>query len=199
MVSSGPEVAGGDRDDPVPHSIPGANAEEQRARYAEVLSAQVRLSFPTAVVAHMVKSGETPLAADPSRSGMPCIPFSPSNRGNSRSACSRSNSSHPEQSDNRTRSDPRGQAHPTSLSDHAVGHGHAGAAAEGTGFGLRRRALRPGEFVEAFKGDLGGEAQARLTYAKAQQVHFAILNIATSYLLASTAPGNWRGLPGTDS
>src|SRR5262249_14796131 len=44
------------------------------------------------------------------------------------------------------------------------------------------------EFIEAFKGDLGGEAQARLTYAKAQQVHFATLNIATSYLLARTAP-----------
>src|SRR5262249_22261932 len=44
------------------------------------------------------------------------------------------------------------------------------------------------EFIEAFKGDLGGEAQTRLTYAKAQQVHFATLNIATSYLLARTAP-----------
>ena len=44
------------------------------------------------------------------------------------------------------------------------------------------------EFVETFKGELGGEAQARLTYAKAQQVHTAVLNIATSYLIASTAP-----------
>src|SRR4029077_14980994 len=36
--------------------------------------------------------------------------------------------------------------------------------------------------------DLGGEATARLTHAKAQQVHNVVLNVATSYLVARTAP-----------
>ena len=35
---------------------------------------------------------------------------------------------------------------------------------------------------------MGGEDNARLTYAKSQQVHNAVLNIATSYLTARTAP-----------
>ena len=45
------------------------------------------------------------------------------------------------------------------------------------------------EFVKAFKDEVGGEANATLIHAKAQQVHNAVLNIATSYLLASNAPG----------
>ena len=45
------------------------------------------------------------------------------------------------------------------------------------------------EFIKAFKDEVGGEANAALIHAKAQQVHNAVLNIATSYLLASSAPG----------
>ena len=36
---------------------------------------------------------------------------------------------------------------------------------------------------------VGGETNAALIHAKAQQVHAAVLNITTSYLLASNAPG----------
>ncbi|MGH8454329.1 MAG: Tc toxin subunit A, partial [Nevskiales bacterium] len=43
-------------------------------------------------------------------------------------------------------------------------------------------------FVSTFKDELGGEAVARLTYAKAHQVHHAVLNITTSYLLEKSAP-----------
>ena len=50
----------------------------------------------------------------------------------------------------------------------------------------------------AFKGELGGEAQARLTYAKAQQVHNAVLNIATSYLTRQRRTGDRRPEPGPD-
>jgi hypothetical protein len=49
--------------DKVPREIPGANDEERRRRYADVLAAQVRLSFPTRVVAQMVRTGETPVRA----------------------------------------------------------------------------------------------------------------------------------------
>jgi hypothetical protein len=35
---------------------------------------------------------------------------------------------------------------------------------------------------------MGGEENALLTYAKSQQVHNAVLNIATSYLIAKSAP-----------
>ena len=45
-----------------------------------------------------------------------------------------------------------------------------------------------GEFTAAFKDEVGGETQAALIHARAQQVHAAVLNIAMSYLLASNAP-----------
>ena len=50
-------------DGAVPEQIPGESSEEKRANYAELLAAQVRLSFPTAVVAEMVRSGDVPLPA----------------------------------------------------------------------------------------------------------------------------------------
>ena len=48
--------------DPIPPEFIGRDDADRRSRYAEVLAAQVRLSFPTAVVAEMVRSGETGLA-----------------------------------------------------------------------------------------------------------------------------------------
>ena len=49
----------------VPNEIPG-EAEAKRANYARYLAAQVRLSYPTASLAEMVKSGSLTLtgAAD---------------------------------------------------------------------------------------------------------------------------------------
>jgi hypothetical protein len=42
-------------------------------------------------------------------------------------------------------------------------------------------------FLSAFKEELGGEALARLIYAKAHQVHHAVVNITTAYLLEKSA------------
>jgi Neuraminidase-like domain/Salmonella virulence plasmid 28.1kDa A protein len=44
------------------------------------------------------------------------------------------------------------------------------------------------EFISTFTEELGGKANAILTYAKSQQVHNAVVNIATSYLIAKNAP-----------
>ena len=43
-------------------------------------------------------------------------------------------------------------------------------------------------FVNRFKGDLGGKAQARLIYHKAQQVHNTVLNLAASYFHEKSLP-----------
>ena len=44
------------------------------------------------------------------------------------------------------------------------------------------------EFIETFGNDLGGEDIAKMTYAKAHQVHSTVLNVATSYLTYRTSP-----------
>src|SRR5262249_34955170 len=46
---------------PIPKEIPGDTPAAKRTNYAEYLAAQVRLSYPTASVAQMVKSGDLPL------------------------------------------------------------------------------------------------------------------------------------------
>ena len=45
----------------VPPQIPGADAPERAANYAELLAAQVRLSFPTAVMGQLVQDGTVPV------------------------------------------------------------------------------------------------------------------------------------------
>src|SRR5262249_5725134 len=45
----------------IPKEIPGETEDTRRANYANYLAAQVRLSYPTAAVAEMIKSGELPL------------------------------------------------------------------------------------------------------------------------------------------
>ena len=47
----------------IPAGIPGADAGEQAANYAQLLAAQVRVAYPTAVLADQVSRGIMPIAA----------------------------------------------------------------------------------------------------------------------------------------
>lgn len=174
--------------DPVPPEIPGANAEEKQAYYAELLSAQVRLSFPTAVVAQMVKSGETPVAATPEvRDGVHA--FLTEQQGKFEIGMQPV-----EQylAQNNLPAPPEGvipevkriqRVYQITPSDTAMN----ALLTKGVDSAYAVVRHDQTEFVETFKAELGGEAQARLAYAKAEQVHNAVLNIATSYLIASAA------------
>ena len=56
----------------IPPGIPGADADEQAGNYAELLAAQVRIAFPTAVLADQVAHGTLPVTghrADRHRGG----------------------------------------------------------------------------------------------------------------------------------
>jgi peptidoglycan hydrolase-like protein with peptidoglycan-binding domain len=48
----------------IPSQIPGATADEQRAHYAELLAAQVRIAFPTMVIADLVRQSKLPMQGD---------------------------------------------------------------------------------------------------------------------------------------
>jgi hypothetical protein len=50
---------------PVPERVPGRTAEEREANYSELMAAQVRLSFPTAVVATRIADGDLLAATAP--------------------------------------------------------------------------------------------------------------------------------------
>jgi hypothetical protein len=174
-------------DVPIPPEVPGEDDAEKRDRYAELLAAQVRLSFPTAVVAQMVKTGETSLTdglADPvhrflmNHQGKFEIGMQPveqyvaqNNLGIEREV---------------VREVTRIQrVYQITPSDDAMNV----LLEKGVDSAYAVVRYDRDEFVKSFKDEVGGEADARLIYAKAEQVHNAVLNIAVSYLTASNAPG----------
>jgi hypothetical protein len=174
-------------DDVLPPEVAGADEPARRANYAQLLATQLRLSYPTAALAAMVQSGETKIGA-----GMQDklhgfliehheqfeICMQPIEQFVKR----RQIQIEPEVQHEITRIQRVRQITPSDEAMNALlAHGLDSAVAV-----VR---YERAEFIDAFKEDVGGEANAALIHAKAQQVHNAVLNIATSYLLASDAPG----------
>ena len=180
-------------DSAIPSEISGESDEEKRSRYAEVLAAQVRLSFPTAVIAQMVKSGETPVTgglADQvhaflnEHQGKFEIGLQPVaqylKRNNLQVA--------PEVVREVTRIQ---RVHQITPSDDAMN----ALLKRGLDSAYAVTRYSRDQFIRACKNELGGEANARLVYAKSQQVHNLVLNVAFSYLTARIAPAIGRHSP----
>jgi hypothetical protein len=190
----------------IPAEIPGTTPAEKRSNYAEVMAAQMRLSYPTAVVAQMVikDNDETPLSKIDNET--------PTNKAARKRLISkflmaeqgkfeiglqpieqyaRQNNV---QIDNVqiapadmqvvikevTRIQRVHQISPSDRAMNALLRSNLDSAYK---IAQQDRA----SFVEQFKEELGGENNAILTHAKAQQVHNTVLNIATSYLTGRNA------------
>ena len=181
-------------DGAIPSEIAGENDEEKRSRYAEVLAAQMRVSFPTAVVAQMVKSGETPVAVGVAdqvhaflsqHQGKFEIGMQPVGQ-----YLARNNLQLP--SAVREQIIRIQRVYQITTSDGAMN------ALLNSGLDSAYAVTRYNrdQFIRTFKDELGGGANARLIYANAQQVHNVALNIAFSYLTASVAPPIGAHSPG---
>jgi hypothetical protein len=174
--------------DPIPPEIPGDSDAERRVRYAELLSAQVRLSFPTSVVAQMVKSGSTPLAAEGMRSQVHA--FLTGHQGKfeigampvEQYAARNQIQLAPETMREVARIQRVYQITPSDDAMNALL-----ARGVDSAFAVLRYDLD--EFIQAFSAEVGGEQHARLIHAKSQQVHNAVLNVAVAYLTASRPSG----------
>lgn len=172
----------------IPPEIPGKDDAQKRVNYSELLATQVRLSFPTAVIAQMVKSGETPLnngARDrvhaflSEHQGQFEIGMQPVEQ-----YIARNNLQIPLEVTQEVKRIQR--VYQITPSDRVMNT----LLSQGldSAYAIVNRYDR-NEFVRAFAERLGGEEIARLTYAKSQQVHNVILNLATSYLTTNRAPG----------
>ncbi|HEY0171737.1 MAG TPA: neuraminidase-like domain-containing protein [Pyrinomonadaceae bacterium] len=166
----------------VPKEIPGETPDAKRANYAGFLAAQVRLSYPTASVAEMVRSGE--LSA-----GRPedVHSFLTENQGKFeigmvpvQTYIARNGLDVPEQTVTEVKRLQR--VYQISPDDRAM-------------TGLLRRGLDAAyhvvrqdreTFVRAFGQDLGGAENAARTYDQSVHVHNAVLNVAITYLTART-------------
>ncbi|HEY3132260.1 MAG TPA: neuraminidase-like domain-containing protein [Acidobacteriota bacterium] len=165
---------------PLPNEIPGDTPEAKRTNYAELLAAQVRLSYPTAAVAEMVKSGDLPVDAPAQvnafltkHQGKFEIGVHPVEQFIARNNIQVA----PETVDQIKRLQRVYQITP---SDQAM----AGLLKRGIDAAYHVVRFEKETFVERFAPDLGGAHQAALVYDKSQQVHNATLNIAISYLTA---------------
>ena len=175
---------------PIPKEIAGDTPEAKRANYADYLAAQVRLSYPTAAVAEMVKGGDLPLTGAPLGVSDQVHAFLTKHQGKFEIGVQPI-----EQYVKRNRIEiaPEAMAQVKRLqrvyqitpSDQAM----IGMMKRGIDAAYHVVRYDKEAFVQTFAQDLGGPESAAQTYDKSVQVHNAVLNIAIGYLTAHTAPG----------
>lgn len=174
----------------IPQFIPGESDEERRARYAEMLAQQVRLAQPTAVVAALVRDGEVDLNVPADvrdgvlgflgeHQGRFEIGMTPIDLYVARNDLEGSVSAPVRDQIRRLQ-----RVYQITATDEAL----AAFFDEGLDSAYLVVEYDEGEFVETFAQRLGGEDAARLTYAKAEQVHATVLNVASSYLAERVSP-----------
>ncbi len=169
----------------IPNEIPGATDDEKRQNYAEYLAAQVRVSYPTASVAHMVGSGALTVSSS--------------------SAVATFLNTHQAQfhiglkpveqyiAQNGLTVDPATVAQVTRIQRvyQITPDDTAMAGLLNTGLDAAAHVARYDKeaFVATFAEDLGGETNAAKVHDRSVQIHNAVLNVALSYVTAS------RGIP----
>lgn len=174
-------------DDKIPPEIPGKERDEKRRKYADVLAAQVRLSFPTAVVAQMVKSGETPVANGKAEKVHAFLfdhqgKFEIGQQPVAQYIARHQLEIEPDVTQEIMRIQRVYQITPSDAALNAL-------LEKGVDSAYKVVNYEQEDFVQAFKDEVGGEVNARLIHAKAQEVYNTVLNLAVSYLTARTAPG----------
>lgn len=167
----------------VPAEIPGKDEPEKRSNYAEFMSAQMRISYPTAVVAQMVINDETPLTDAANKT--PIHSLLMAQHGNfeigmqpfEQFALQNNLQVEPQLVQEITRIQRVHQMTPNDGAMNALLSNNLDSAYNIVQYSQA-------DFVDQFKTELGGETNAILIHNKAQEVHNTVLNIAVSYLSA---------------
>ena len=172
--------------DTLPEAIPGRSTDERRQNYADYMAAQVRLGYPTAVLADMVRSDETPVASG-MRDGVRrflsdnaetfAIAQEPVRRFVERNTIDVDASVVAEVA--------RIQRVYQITPDDDAMNGLLRAGLDSAHAVLH---FEENEFVRAHASDVGGEAQALAVHRKARQVHDTVLNVAMAYIAARQTP-----------
>jgi hypothetical protein len=172
--------------DKVPDQIPGANDDEKKRNYAEVLATEVKLSHPTSVLADRVTRGEVPLSG-PADLAASVRSFLVENQDTFDIGM------HPVERFVAQKNLGEKVAAPVLHELKRIQRVYQITPTDEAMTGLLRQGIDSAfavvrhtepDFVKAYKDALGGEAAALLTYKKAAKVHGAVLNIASAYLTA---------------
>jgi len=164
----------------VPKEIPGENDAARKANYAEYLAAQVRISYPTASVAEMVRSGDLTVGSPERVAG-----FFNEHQGKFEIGTmpvgqyiARNNVT--VERETLTQVKQLERVHQITPNDRAMNT-------------LMKRGLRSAAevvsfdretFIQKFADEMGGAAVAAQTYDKSVQIHTAVLNIVVGYATA---------------
>lgn len=170
----------------VPKDMPGETDKEKKRNYINYMVSMLKISYPTAVVAEMVHNDELRVKGDSTvkeevykflQDGKFEIGVHPVEK-----FIKDNNRTLDEKALNETKRLQR--VYQVSPSDNAMkvlGDNNLDSALAIVQYDEK-------EFIETFGKDLGGEDIAKMTYAKANQVHSTVLNVATSYLTYRTSP-----------
>ena len=176
-------------DVPIPNEISGDTPEAKRANYASYLAAQVRLSYPTAAVAQMVKSGELPLTGAANDLSDQVHAFLTEHQGKFEIGVqpvhqyiAQNNVQVADQTVEQVKRLQR--VYQITPSDRAMN----GLMKHGIDAAYHVVRYDKDTFVQSFAADLGGPDHAALTYDRSVQIHNTVLNVALGYLNARTAP-----------
>lgn len=173
----------------IPKEVPGESEDVRRKNYAELLAAQVRLSYPTASVAQLVKSGKVILRGAPEGTANEIERFLSVYQGRFELG------THPvEQFVAENKIEVAGstvqqikrlqRAYQMTPGDQAL----EGLLRRGVDSALDVVRHERAAFIESFAEDLGGSEHAAATYDRAAQIHNAVLGITLNYLHARTVP-----------
>jgi Neuraminidase-like domain len=173
----------------VPEAISGSDPQEKKANYADFMANQLRLSYPTAVVAEMVKRDQITLAAEqPVKERV--YKFLSDHQGQFELGV--------QPVAQYLRANKIELDEPVAAELHKLqrvyqispsGESMATLMAHNVDSAFAAVQYDEREFVQIFKEMPGGEAAARLAYHKAQMVHNTTLNIAVTYLLQKNSSG----------
>jgi hypothetical protein len=173
----------------IPAEVPGADADQQRGNYAQLLASQVRLAFPTTVLADLVRRGSLPLADQGTPPG-DVADFLTANQGKFEigiepveayiARTGLAGTAAPVVTEIK-RLQRLYQLTPDDQSMMALlQHGFDSA------YAIARHDADA--FVRTTQGALGSEAAAARIHSRARQIYNVALNVATSYLVARRAP-----------
>lgn len=168
----------------IPEQIPGSNRAMVRQNYAAYLAAQVRLTFPTMAIAHMVKTRELPLGKPQEVADFLLqhqeqfqLGVEPAQRYISRNQLQ----VNPETLAEIQRLERILQITPN---DHTM----EGLLRRGIGSAAEVMRHEQTAFVAAFSTDLGGREVAAQIWNRSRQVHGAVVNLALAYIQGRYAP-----------
>ncbi|MEP7107393.1 MAG: neuraminidase-like domain-containing protein [Ferruginibacter sp.] len=164
----------------VPQSIEG----QDRGKYAEVMSAQLKISYPTAVVAEMVKAEELPLKNPAVKDKV--YQFFNATQGKFELGQNQLDDFKNDVADIDTAKEIMRlqRTFQMSPSDDAM----KVLLTNDLDSAYKILQHEQEDFIAKVKDGVGGEEQAKNMYAKAAQIHSTVMNLATSFLASRNSP-----------